>query len=65
MPALPNPFAIGSNIKTDPSQMEVQNAKLLGSQVPFVKFRFRFSHNRNKDKEGKDLHKAFQSVAEA
>ena len=41
--ALSKPFAIRDTIKTDPSQMEIQNAKRKNQTVPFINFLFRFA----------------------
>ena len=55
MAALSKPFAISDNIKTDPSQLEIQNAKRKNQRVHFINFLFRFSDERGTSESGPAL----------
>ena len=65
MAALRKPFAIGDNIKTDQSQMEIQNAKRKNQTVPFINFLFRFSDARGTSEAVAVLMEKYQLVVDA
>ena len=65
MAALSKPFASGSNLKKDPSQMAVRIAKRQGPLVTFLNFLFRFSEKRNKDAQMQELMTKFRPRANA
>ena len=55
MAKLRKPFASGSNVATDPSQLEVRNAKWQARLVHFLNYLFRLSDKRGSDADVKAL----------